>query len=95
MSDKYCPTCDPVLKSMSRVIEAREHDCRVMESMVKGRDAEIERLQDVAQEQKHAADAYALEATELRRELDDAKVEIEQLTQANDDLNRAVLEMFK
>ena len=30
---------------------------------------EIDRLQDVAQEQKHAADAYALEATELRREL--------------------------
>lgn len=44
MSDKYCPTCDPVLTTMRRIIDAREHDCRVMEGMVKGRDAEIERL---------------------------------------------------
>jgi signal transduction protein with GAF and PtsI domain len=70
----YCPNCDAVLITMSRIIDAREHDCRVMEGMVKGRDTEIERLTQA---------------------LDDARVEIEQLTQANNALNRAMLEVFK
>lgn len=46
----YCPKCDPVLTTMSRIIEARERDCRVMDGMVEGRDAEIYRLRRLLRE---------------------------------------------
>jgi hypothetical protein len=48
-----------------------------------------------AEASKPLGDWRDAEIERLRRELDYAKVEIEQLTQANNALNTAVLEMFK
>jgi hypothetical protein len=69
---------------MSRIVDAREHDCRVMEGMVKGRDAEIDRLRRELAEEVELARVLAEKLEADRKQLAEAQGLLRRVEPASD-----------